>query len=69
MVLVFCTLSHGALHLCKFLENISQGFQLTEQTCVHGGNGYVQRAINPKVGNQNYSSCVLHVDSWCFTFV
>ena len=37
------------LYICvNFHENISNGFQLTEQT--HGGNGYVQRAITPKVG-------------------
>ena len=33
-----------------FHKNISKGFQLTERTIVHGGNGYVQRAITPKVG-------------------
>ena len=26
----------------RFNESISNGFQLTEQTRVHGGNGYVQ---------------------------
>ena len=31
------------LYICvKFHENISNGFQLTEQTQVHGRNGYVQ---------------------------
>ena len=31
------------LYICeKFHNNISNGFQLTEQTQVHGRNGYVQ---------------------------
>ena len=31
------------LYICvKFPENISNGFQLTKQTRVHGKNGYVQ---------------------------
>ena len=31
------------LYTCvRFHENISNSFQLTEQTGVHGGNGYVQ---------------------------
>ena len=31
------------LYICmKFPENISNGFQLTERTRVHGRNGYVQ---------------------------
>ena len=34
----------------KFHNNISNDFQLTERTQVHGRNGYVQRAITPKVG-------------------
>ena len=41
------------LYICeKFHENISDGFQLTERTQVHGKNGYFnfQRAITPKVG-------------------
>ena len=39
------------LYICvNFRENISKGFQLTEQTQVHGRNGYVQRAITTKVG-------------------
>ena len=29
----------------------------------------VQRVITPKVGNQGYVSCVMHMVSWCFTFV
>ena len=29
----------------------------------------VQRAITPKVGKTEFSSCLLHVISWCFTFV
>ena len=37
------------LYICvKFYENISNGFQLTERTWVHGGNGYVQSAITPE---------------------
>ena len=34
----------------KFRENISNCFQLTKRTRVHGRNGYVQWAITPKVG-------------------
>ena len=57
-------------YICMgFHENISNGLQLTERTWVHSGNGYVQRAITPKVGKQIYGLCVLHVVSWCFTFV
>ena len=38
------------LYICeKFHHNILIGFQLTEWTQVHGRNGYVQRAITPKV--------------------
>ena len=29
----------------------------------------VQRAITPKVANQSYGSCVLHIILYCFTFV
>ena len=42
---------HIVLYICvKFPENISNGFQLTEQTRVHGRNGYVQcsKGINSK---------------------
>ena len=42
MLFVFCTLSHGALHICKVFHNKFSKFQLTEQTRVHGRNGYVQ---------------------------
>ena len=36
-------------YICvKFHENISNDFQLTEQTKVHGRKGYVQRAITSK---------------------
>ena len=39
------------LYICeKFQNNILNGFQFTEQTRVHGRNGYVQRTITPKVG-------------------
>ena len=48
MVLVFCTLSHDALHLCEVLtKNIWNGFQLT----VYGRNAYFQYLLCPKVGN------------------
>ena len=30
---------------------------------------YIQRAATPKVVNQSYCSCVLHVFAWCITFV
>ena len=50
-VLVFCTLSHDALHLCEVSSN---GFQLTEQTQIVEMamfNTYcVQRAATQKVG-------------------
>ena len=70
-----CSSSHQALNFwcVKFHQNIWKGFQMTKQTLVHGRNGYfqydVQRAVTPAVVNYSYGSCVLHVDSWCFTFV
>ena len=52
-VLVFCTSSHDALHLCEVHQNIWNGFQLTEQTQVHSKIAifkiyYVQSAATPK---------------------
>ena len=44
-VLLFMCSAHRliVLYICvKFCENISNGFQLTERTRVHGRNGYVQ---------------------------
>ena len=39
----FCTLSHGALNLCKVSSKcLLWGFQLTERTLVRGRNGYFQ---------------------------
>ena len=38
-VLVFCTLSHDAVHLYEVLSKYLNGFQLTELTPVHGRNG------------------------------
>ena len=29
------------LHICEKFHNISNGFQVTEQTLVHGRNGYI----------------------------
>ena len=37
----FCTLSDGALNLCK-VSSKSETVQLTERTLVHGRNGYFQ---------------------------
>ena len=42
MALVFCMLSHDALHLCKFHENILNGFQVTGWTWVYDGNHCLQ---------------------------
>ena len=39
---MFCTSSHSALYLGEVPENISKGFQLTEQSHVQGRNSYVQ---------------------------
>ena len=56
----------------KFHQNIENGFQLTEWTQVHGRNGYVQRAITPKVGKPELqfmcSACPLIVLYICLKF-
>ena len=126
MVLVFCTSSGNASHLCEISwKYLKRFFLFTKQTRVHGGNGYVQCSMGNnsksrqtrvllhmfcilphgtlylcevlwiylkqyqllsgqkymvemamfkgqellKQTNQSYGSCVLHVVSWCFTFV
>ena len=50
-VLVFCTLSHDALHLYEVLSKYLNNFQLTELTRVHGRNGYFQYLPFSKGGN------------------
>ena len=50
----------------KFHENMSRGFKVMKRTrklLTHKG----QEA--QKLENQSYGSCVLHVLSWCLTFV
>ena len=53
----------------KFHENMSSGFKVIERTRKLLKIVNTQRAITPKVGNQSYGSCVLHVASWCLMFV
>ena len=55
----------------KFRENISNGFQLTERTRIHGRNGYVQcsNGNNSKSRQSSYGSCVCTSSYKCFTFV
>ena len=64
-----------AFYICVRLhENISNGFQLTERTQVHGRNGYVQssRTITPKVGKPELrfisSACRLMMFYICVKF-
>ena len=55
------------LNVCvKFHENMSSGFKVMERTrknCLH------TKGNNSKSRKSSYSSCVLHVASWCLTFV
>ena len=59
----------------KFHQNIWKGFQLTKRTRVHSRNGYLQYLLCLKGRNSKSRlsrvtfSCVLHVVSWCYTFV
>ena len=63
-------------YICvKFHQNIWNSFQLTERTRVHSRNGYFQYLLCSKGRNSKSrltrinGFCVLHVVSWCFTFV
>ena len=52
------------LYICvKFRENISNGFQFTERTWVHGRNGYVQCSKGNNFKTKQTRSCVLHIIS------
>ena len=60
------------LYICvNFPENIMMGIRVIEQTGVHGRSSYVQcsKGINSKSRPTSYSSYLLHIASWCFTFV
>ena len=59
------------LYICvKFYKNICNSFQLTELTRVYGRDGYFQYLLYSKSGNsKSRLHCVLHILSWCFTFV
>ena len=50
----------------KFHENVSSHFKVMERTRKIVN---TKRAITQKKKNQSYGSCVLHVVSWCLTFV
>ena len=72
MVLMFCMSSQVLYIFERFHENISNDFQLTSsrhEYMVEMAMFNVQRAITPKVDNQNYGSCVLHIVISCFIFV
>ena len=50
-------------YICeKFHENISKDFQLTEQTQVHGRNGYVQHS---KGNNSKSRPTIVMVHKFC----
>ena len=64
MVLVFCTSSLDDLHFCetsrKYLKrffNLHSGHEYMVEMALFN----VQRTITPKVSNQSYDSCSLHV--------
>ena len=60
------------LYSCvKFRENITNSFRVMELTLVHGRNGYVQcsKGNNSKSMQTTVTVHVLHIGSWCFTFV
>ena len=64
MVLMFYTLSYGALYLLEILSTISLtifNLQSGHEYMVEMTMFNVKRAITPKVSNQSYSSCVLHI--------
>ena len=72
MILVFCMLSHGALHLCEISWKYLKLFSIYRTARVQGGNGYVQcsKGNNSKSRQTRVTVfCVLHVVSCCFTFV
>ena len=59
-----------ALYICvKFRENISNDFQLTEQTRVHGRNDYVQcsKGNNSKSRQSRVTVDVFSTSSQCLT--
>ena len=64
MVHVFCTLSQVKCFTFEWY----QSYGADTSTC---RNGYVQcsKGNNSKSGQTSYSSYVLHVVLWCFTFV
>ena len=71
MFFVFFTSYHGDIHLHKISRKYLKQFSsyrvdtyITETTTFN-----VQRVINSKVGLAEFGSCILHLISWCFTFV
>ena len=62
---VFCTLSHGAVHLLNFHENTSNGINLQSghEYMVETAIFIVQRAITPELGNPKLWLMCLYIIS------
>ena len=63
-ILVFCTSSHDALHLCEVSSKYLNGFQLTEWTRGHSRNGYFQYLLCSK--GCNWKSRLTRVTFYVF---